>query len=142
MNRHVHRGLDLAAVAASTVIPSRGGLVSFCGTYTGQGDLLVIDHGGGWFSRYLHLDGGSIRVREGQPVTRETILATALYAVGNWPQHLHFEIRNGPNRGHWGEDDPGSGQDPLQTPGIFFVPSGEAPPRLEEFGLTRQHLGE
>jgi murein DD-endopeptidase MepM/ murein hydrolase activator NlpD len=141
-NNNVHRGVDLAAVAASTVFASRGGVVSHRGTLPGMGDYLVVDHGGGWFSRYLHLDSAYISVIVGQAVARGATLATRLYAVGNWPRHLHFEVRHAANQSQWNVAQPGIGQDPLQTPSIFAVPPGGALPELREFGLTRQHLGQ
>jgi murein DD-endopeptidase MepM/ murein hydrolase activator NlpD len=55
---------------------------------------LTIDHhppGAGLVSRYLHLDGDSICVEEGEPVTKGDLIAR----VGSGPEdpHLHFELR-------------------------------------------------
>ena len=141
-NTIAHHGLDLAAVAASTVVSSRGGVVSHRGTLADMGDYLVVDHGGGWFSRYLHLDSAHLSVRVGQAMSRGATLATRLYAVGNWPQHLHFEVRHGVNQSQWDVGQPGIAQDPLQTPDIFAVPPGGTSPEMREFGLTRKHLGQ
>ena len=148
-NNDVHRGIDLAAVAASTVRAARGGVVSCRGTLAGMGDYLVVDHGGGWYSRYLHLNASSISVRLGQAVARGDTLATGLFArtpqqvalYGRWGAHLHFEIRYGADQAQWGSGSPGSAQDPLQT-WSFAVAAGVAPPKLEEFGLTRKHPGQ
>ena len=145
-NQHVHCGLDLAAPVGTTVRASRGGVVSQVklltdsdGNDAGMGWYVVIDHGTGWFSRYLHLDGGSIAVTKGQAVARGATLATRLYSGANWGPHLHFEVRLGANESQWEVPQPETGKDPLQVSGIFAVPAGVAPPRLEEFGLTRQH---
>jgi len=140
-NNNVHRGVDFAAPAGSTVTPSRAGVVSHRGRLDNMGDYLVVDHGRGWFSRYLHLDADKIVVHSGQAVSRTTPLATGLYAVGKWPTHLHFEVRHGTDQAAWETPQPGSAQDPLQTPGMFAVAAGTALPRVEEFGLTRQHPG-
>lgn len=141
-NEHVHRGLDLAAPVNTSALASRGGVVSSRGTLSGMGDYLVIDHGTGWFSRYLHLDASAIVVKKGQAVARGATLATRLYSIGSWPVHLHFEVRLGLNQAQWENDTPGVGKDPLQAAGIFSAPPGSAPPRVEEFGLTRQHPGQ
>ncbi len=138
---HVHQGLDLAAPYSSTVFASRGGLVSDIGTITGEGAYIVIDHGDGWFSRYLHLNRSSIDVRPGQPVKRGDILATELYHVGNWPVHLHFEVRHDTDSPHYGDPEPGIGQDPLQTAGIFPVEPSAVLPSLKLLGLTRLQPG-
>jgi murein DD-endopeptidase MepM/ murein hydrolase activator NlpD len=139
---HVHDGLDLAAPAGTTVLASRGGVISHHGTLPGMGDYLVIDHGTGWFSRYLHLNANSISVGIGQAVVRGGTLATRLYSGPNWGVHFHFEVRLGANQAQWENGQPGVGQDPLQTAGIFAVPSAVAPPRLEAFGLTCQQPGQ
>lgn len=139
-NKSVHLGLDLAAPAASTVVASRGGVVSHIGNLPGMGDYIVVDHGGGWFSRYLHLDGSSVHF--GQAVARGAPLATRLYAANKWPQHLHFEVRQGSDQPQWHVGLPGSGRDPLQEPEPFEVAPGSNPPELKEFGLTRRHPGE
>lgn len=136
----VHKGLDLAAVANSIVMASRGGVVSARGSASGA--YLVVDHGTGWFSRYLHLDGSSIVVRVGQAVTNGQALATRLHSGGGWAEHLHFEVRLDANQARWGVGMPGRAYDPLQADGIFPVAAGSAPPRLEEFGLSRSHPGE
>jgi Peptidase family M23 len=55
---------------------------------------LTIDHhpsGNGLISRYLHLDGDSICVEPGEPVTKGDLIGQ----VGSGPSdpHLHFELR-------------------------------------------------
>jgi len=68
-NSNVHKGLDLVALPNTSVYPSRSGVVSFIGPVTTNkpclGYCIVIDHGDGWFSLYLHLDGNSIILQEG-----------------------------------------------------------------------------
>jgi formylglycine-generating enzyme len=144
----VHYGLDLAAPGTARALASRGGVVSRKGAVSGcMGDYVVIDHGDGWFSRYLHLSPASIGVKGGQAVTRGQTLATNLLTGGCIGTHLHFEIRRGPNQSQWNVGSPGSAQDPLQIDtinpgsGIFAVPLGSRPPELEEFGLIGSHPG-
>ena len=145
-NTRVHKGLDLAALTAR-VYPSRSGTVSFVGLVSQNkpclGHCVVIDHGGGWFSLYLHLATNTIGVKVGQAVVRgQTTLATNLLSGGCIGTHLHFEIQRTNNASQWNVRNPGSGQDPLQIAtinpgsGIFGVPPGVRPPELEEFGLT------
>jgi formylglycine-generating enzyme required for sulfatase activity len=149
-NTKVHKGVDLAASANINVIASRGGIISHHGHLLtpAQGDYLVIDHGDGWFSRYLHLQGSSIAVKKGDAIARGATVATNLYSRIGWGTHLHFEIRKDVNHSQWQEPFPGKSQDPLQigtiNPGsaIFSVPLGDRPPELEEFGLTRRHPGQ
>ena len=139
-NTSVHRGLDLAAVPNTRVYPSRSGVVSFVGLVSQDkpcyGHCVVVDHGDGWFSLYLHLDKASVGVKVGQAVTAGvTTLATKLYTSDCIGGHLHFELQRDSNTAHWWERNPGSRQDPLQistiNPGstLFGVPGGSRPPQ-------------
>ncbi|MGP3935563.1 FG-GAP-like repeat-containing protein [Nonomuraea sp. KM88] len=75
-------GAKLIAPAAGTVIKSYFG--------KGGGHMLKIDHGGGWFTAYLHLKYRSVevgdRVQQGEPLG--AVGGTG--SNGNTP-HLHFE---------------------------------------------------
>jgi murein DD-endopeptidase MepM/ murein hydrolase activator NlpD len=134
-NEHVHRGLDLAA--EKNVLASRGGVVSARSSHLGE--YLVIDHGDGYFSRYLHLDPSSVVVKLGQGVERGAVLATRLYVTPDFGKHLHFEIRKSSSRVPWGRGEPGSAEDPLSAPGAFKPKRGILLPDLEEIGLTHEH---
>jgi formylglycine-generating enzyme required for sulfatase activity/murein DD-endopeptidase MepM/ murein hydrolase activator NlpD len=138
-NTRCHHGLDLPAPAASTVLASRSGVVSAKNVVSGIGAYLAIDHGNGWFSRYLHLDQNHILVHKGQAVVRGTPLANQLYSPPGWGVHLHFEVRyDSQNIPRWDIGEPGVAQDPVLTPGIFAVPLATALPQIDIFGLTGQ----
>ena len=96
---HVHEGLDLSTAdnADIAVKASRGGVISRSNSIPNMGSYLVVDHGDGWFSRYLHLDPAFFSVSNGQAVKRGDKLATRLYKREHWDVHLHFEVRKGPN---------------------------------------------
>ena len=141
-NQEVHTGLDLMAAPNVSVLASRGGIVSYLATLPGTGSCVVIDHGDGWFSCYAGLDAAAITVTSGQPLLRGAALATGLSAAGGGVVHLHFEIRRGDGHAQWAVAQPGSSQDPLQTPGIFSVAPGATVPTLEEAGLTREPPGQ
>ncbi|MGD1084439.1 MAG: SUMF1/EgtB/PvdO family nonheme iron enzyme [Verrucomicrobiota bacterium] len=140
-NWDVHEGLDLAAAASNSVVASRGGVVSASGVQPGEGAWVVLDHGDGWFSRYLHLDSNSVAVLPGQVVTNGAVLAANLYAAVGWQSELHFEIRTNPSA-QWGVPLPGIAQDPLQTPGIFAPPAETGSPQLVGFGVSHQPPGQ
>lgn len=76
-------GAGIYAVAAGTVV------------YAGSnypGRVVIVEHAGGLFSMYGHLDF-NLRVRRGQQVARGQQLGTVLKRADNVPSHLHFEIR-------------------------------------------------
>lgn len=88
-----HRGLDLRGDSTTTVKAPAEGIVSFASTEPlhFEGNIVVLDHGQGITSLYMHLSSVSVktgdRVGQGQVIGK--VGATGL-ATG---PHLHFEIR-------------------------------------------------
>ena len=68
-------------------------MVVIAGAYSGWGNSVLLDHGGGLETLYGHMQWGSLRVSAGQHVT----VGTTLGAEGNTGRsfgcHLHYEIR-------------------------------------------------
>ncbi len=89
--RH-HAGLDVAATRGERVMAAARGVVTIAGARGTYGNLVELEHTGGWTSRYAHLD--SIAVQAGQHVAR----GAELGAVGSTGRatgpHLHFELRH------------------------------------------------
>jgi murein DD-endopeptidase MepM/ murein hydrolase activator NlpD len=85
-----HLGTDYAAGQGTMVWATASGQVVRAGWSGGYGNLVEIDHGNGYHSRYGHLS--KVSVREGQRVDQKTPLglvgATGL-ATG---PHLHYEL--------------------------------------------------
>ena len=89
-----HLGTDYAAGQGTMVWATASGRVVQAGWRGGYGNLVEIDHGNGYRSRYAHLS--RVSVRQGQRVDQKTpvglVGATGL-ATG---PHLHYElIKNG-----------------------------------------------
>jgi len=87
-----NNGIDLAAFAGMSVHAAAAGQVLFAGTEPERfGQLIIIDHGGGWVTAYAYL--GKVSVREGQHVTaRQTIASIGKSGEAKKPT-LHFELR-------------------------------------------------
>jgi septal ring factor EnvC (AmiA/AmiB activator) len=66
------RGLTVATVPAATVVAPANGRVAFAGPFRGYGQILIVEHGGGWTSLVARLDRLTARVgdevRAGDPV--------------------------------------------------------------------------
>ena len=60
------RGLTFAAAAGASVIAPRSGRVAYAAPYRGYGEVLIIDHGGGWTTTMTNLAG--LAVSRGDPV--------------------------------------------------------------------------
>lgn len=89
-----HLGTDYAAGHGTMVWATASGRVVHAGWSGGYGNMVEIDHGNGYRSRYGHLS--RVSVRQGQRVDQKTpvglVGATGL-ATG---PHLHYElIKNG-----------------------------------------------
>ena len=80
-------GLDLSVHPGQRILSAAAGTVLFAGVEPSLGQVVVIDHGGGWVSAYAF--AGQITVREGDPVkSRERIGVS-----GAANRMLHFELR-------------------------------------------------
>lgn len=87
-----NNGIDLAAFAGMTVQAAAAGTVLFAGTERERfGQLILIDHGGGWVTAYAYL--GQVRVKEGQAVTRRQVIARIGKSGEAKRPSLHFELR-------------------------------------------------
>lgn len=91
-----NNGIDLAAFAGMTVHAAAAGKVLFAGTEPERfGQLILIDHGGGWVTAYAYL--GQVRVKEGQTVNRRQVIARIGRSGEAKRPSLHFELRQGNN---------------------------------------------
>ena len=90
----MHEGVDLAAAMGTPVMSVLGGRVDVVSLPdpgpTRGGYTVIIDHGAGWSSRYLHLSGVAVQV--GQLVARGQVIG-ASGTAGTGP-HLHLEIHS------------------------------------------------
>jgi len=85
-----HPGVDFAGPWGSTVAATAAGTVVFAGPHAGYGNLVEIDHGLGFHTRYGHLSGVLVRVgtrvSAGTPVGR---LGSTGRSTG---PHVHYEV--------------------------------------------------
>ncbi|MFW6180266.1 MAG: peptidoglycan DD-metalloendopeptidase family protein [Spirochaetota bacterium] len=85
-----HRGIDLRAATGQNVYACGAGVVVFAGFRLTSGNTVVLDHGQGVFSVYLHLDG--IAEETGREVEREQKIGTAgATGLASGP-HLHWGV--------------------------------------------------
>jgi len=86
-----HLGVDLEAATGTPVYAINDGVVSFAKEFTNYGKTLIIDHGMGIFSLYLHLN--EFKVFEGQKVKRGDIIALSGNTGYSISPHLHFSLK-------------------------------------------------
>ena len=85
-----HQGVDIAAGMGSNVIAARGGTVTYAGWLGGYGNLIILDHGDGYTTRYAHLS--AYNCYYGQSVSRGQVIAFIGSTGNSTGPHLHFEI--------------------------------------------------
>ncbi len=90
----MHKGLDFAGEAGENVIATAAGIVTWAGERYGYGQLVEIDHGDGFVTRYGHND--TLTVSIGDVVTKGEPIATMGNTGRSTGVHVHYEvIRNG-----------------------------------------------
>lgn len=62
------------------------------------GNIVKIDHGNGYYTRYIHLSYGSVNVSVGDVVTKGTILGYMGNTGYSFGEHLHFEAWKNDNK--------------------------------------------
>ena len=95
-NGKLHKGIDLHHPDAVPVLAAAAGTVVEAGYRDDYGNYVVVDHGGGAYTRYSHLASLGRGVRAGAQVGDGQALGpmgdTASYPI---PVHLHYEILSG-----------------------------------------------
>ncbi|MDY5675279.1 MAG: peptidoglycan DD-metalloendopeptidase family protein [Eubacteriales bacterium] len=87
----LHLGLDYGAKAGDPVLSSEGGTVVCAINRGGYGNIIEIDHGEGFVTRYAHLSQFS--VAPGDKVAKGQIIGQAGDSGSCTEAHLHFELR-------------------------------------------------
>ncbi|MBE0635984.1 M23 family metallopeptidase [Candidatus Bipolaricaulota bacterium] len=91
--REHHDGIDLDVPQGTTVHASAGGEVFFYGEQPGYGNVLIIEHVGGFYTLYGHLADSFVFA--GQYVEMGQVVAQSGNTGISSGPHLHFELRNG-----------------------------------------------
>lgn len=88
-----HGGVDLIAPQGTPVYASASGTVSeVIRSKKGQGNVVVIDHGNGWKTRYSFL--ADITVSRGRPVKAGAAIGSVGISLGAFAPHLHYEVHH------------------------------------------------
>lgn len=87
----VSNGISIAAPLGTEVRSVYDGQVIFADYFKGYGNMVIVDHGGGFFSLYAH--AAKIMKRVGATVARNETVATIGDADSSRGPMLYFEIR-------------------------------------------------
>jgi murein DD-endopeptidase MepM/ murein hydrolase activator NlpD len=88
--RESHKGIDIAGKSGSVILAVGDGVVTFAGPRKGYGNLVEVDHGNGYATRYAHNETQLVNVeetvRKGQPVA---LMGSTGRSTG---PHVHIEV--------------------------------------------------
>lgn len=86
------KGLSIAAPAGTEIKAIYDGSVIFADYFKGYGNMVIVDHGGGYFSLYAH--AARITKKVGAEVARHETVATVGDVDSSKGAMLYFEIRH------------------------------------------------
>jgi len=87
-----HSGIDFAGKLGSDIVAVAAGVVTFAGRRSGYGNLVEVNHGKGYSTRYGH--ALSINVKVGDTVKKGQIVAKMGTTGRSTGPHVHFEVLN------------------------------------------------
>jgi murein DD-endopeptidase MepM/ murein hydrolase activator NlpD len=85
-----HTGIDIATPFGTGVHAVAEGMVTFAGVRSGYGNVVEIDHGNGYMTRYAH--NSALEVHPGQHVQVGDVIAKAGSTGRSTGSHVHFEV--------------------------------------------------
>jgi murein DD-endopeptidase MepM/ murein hydrolase activator NlpD len=88
--RQYHKGIDFDANTGDTVLSVADGVVSYSGSRSGYGNVVEVDHGNGYVTRYAH--NSRLVVKVGDLVRVGQEIAKAGSTGRSTGAHVHFEV--------------------------------------------------
>ncbi|UOD35733.1 peptidoglycan DD-metalloendopeptidase family protein [Deferribacteraceae bacterium V6Fe1] len=88
--RVFHEGIDIASMYGSDVKATANGLVIFAGYKPGYGNMVSIDHGFGFVTRYGH--NSKLLVKVGDRVSKGDVIAKVGSSGKSTGPHCHYEV--------------------------------------------------
>ena len=85
-------GIDIEAIEGSNIAAVFPGQVVYTGWFRGYGNLIIVDHGGEYYTVYAH--AADIRVTEGDEVKQGQIIGTVGDTGSLQGPRLYFEVRH------------------------------------------------
>ena len=87
-----HEGVDFTAAVGTPIVAAAGGVVVYSDYHPEYGNMIDIDHGNDFVSRYAHASKRLVKL--GQVVVRGQKIAEVGNTGRSTGPHLHFEVRH------------------------------------------------
>jgi len=87
----LHAGLDFTADRGTEIYAAGDGVVEKADWMSGYGQIVIINHGFGYKTRYAHCS--KYNVKQGQKVKRGDVIAFVGNTGASVGPHLHYEVR-------------------------------------------------
>jgi septal ring factor EnvC (AmiA/AmiB activator) len=87
----INNGIGIAAPAGTTVRAVEAGRVSHAGPFEGYGSMVMVNHGGGYYTLYMYLK--SVNVREGEMISASQVIGTVGGEQTEQGAHIEFQVR-------------------------------------------------
>jgi murein DD-endopeptidase MepM/ murein hydrolase activator NlpD len=85
-----HPGIDFAGPEGTSVYAVAAGVVTWAGPRTGYGNIVEINHGDGYSTRYAH--ASAVTVKVGDMVSKDQLVAYMGSTGRSTGPHLHYEV--------------------------------------------------
>lgn len=87
----MHTGIDIDGYTGQPIVASKAGKVILSSYYSGYGNTVIIDHGGGISTLYAHMSG--FNTSSGSSVGQGQVIGYVGCTGSCTGDHLHFEVR-------------------------------------------------
>lgn len=86
-----HQGIDVHAIYGTPIVATGAGVVTYAGWRHGYGNLIEVDHGYGYVTRYAH--ASRLLAHVGKRVRRDEVVAEVGCTGTCTAPHVHYEVR-------------------------------------------------
>jgi murein DD-endopeptidase MepM/ murein hydrolase activator NlpD len=87
----MHEGIDIGAGTGTPIRAAKAGTVVFAGVMSGYGNVIIVDHGGGFSTLYAHQS--RLGASRGADVSQGEVIGYVGSTGHSTGPHLHFETR-------------------------------------------------
>ena len=85
-------GIDIDVAQGTRIVAVYAGRVLYTGWFRGYGNLIIVDHGGSYYTLYAH--AAEVKVKEGDDVTQGQTIGTVGDTGSIQGPGLYFEVRH------------------------------------------------